>query len=116
MAAVAPIRKQSIAERRADVAKANQDVLLVFGRLDRKPLSDTQKACMRAAIAGPLTAIKRQILVDVAGGRHWWNTIRALVGIGVMEAFGTGRGSRYRLTEVGMLAALWLEQEAREGI
>lgn len=67
---------------------------------------------MRAAISGPLKGRVKKLMVDRSGARHLWKTIESLIRLGAVEVVKSGKGYHTRLTELGMLAALWLEQEA----
>lgn len=68
---------------------------------------------MRAAIHGPLKSGRGYIWLDWVGERHWHKTVESLVRRKAMEIVRINRWHKAcRLTEVGMLAALWLEQEA----
>lgn len=119
-----PIRKaiRSKLERRgrpnievlSSVARARRTVSAASGATLR-PLTESQKECMIAAIDGALRGLAKGNLVDVYGAVHWWKTVRSLMARGVLIP-ARRRGHGAELTEVGMLAALWLEQEAREGI
>lgn len=80
-----------------------------------RPLTEAQKECMVAAISAPLRGLPKGNLVDCEGAVHWWKTVKSLVERGVLVPYRQGQ-YRVVLTEVGMLAALWLDQEAREEI
>lgn len=85
-----------------------------------RPLSDSQKLCMRAGIHGHLHGYWNRAQRDQRGGVHLWLTVRSLVELGVYRqtrwVSEVATGLKFHLTEVGFLAALWLDQEDMEGM
>lgn len=116
-----PIRGRRNIGHRASVVPGKSIVSVTYGNTRARPLTDTQKAAMVAAIPAHLRGWRGgKSLVDSVGGTHLRHTIESLVVRGVLarsnHANASGRAMLWGLTEVGMLAALWLEQEATEGI